>query len=354
MNDPRDIRLFLCADTHLGLDEPIRPRADRRRRGSDFFGNFQRILDEAVGRNIDLLIHGGDLFFRSRVPAPIVDRVYRMLQDFAARGIPILIVPGNHERSVLPPSLFLSHPNIHVFTEPETRVLDLAGTKLAFTGIPCERDGIRQRFRSLLDRTDWADAACDARFLCLHQAVEGAQVGPSDFTFRSGDDVIRMDDIPAEFDAVLSGHIHRAQILSRHRSDGTVMPVIYPGSIERTSFAEMDEPKGFYELTVGGVPAPLRRPLTSAFVPLPSRPMHDIVLGPGMIDARQARAFVTDRLSRLEPDSIIRLRWTDEVPFAARKAVTAALLREVAPPTMNVETGASFFPRRGAAGSAST
>jgi DNA repair exonuclease SbcCD nuclease subunit len=112
MHNPGDIRILLCADTHLGFDEPIRPRVERRRRGPDFFDNFQRVLDSARDRRVDLVVHGGDLFFRSRVPPAIVDRVYRMLLSFAGGGIPLLIVPGNHERSVLPQSLFLSHPDI--------------------------------------------------------------------------------------------------------------------------------------------------------------------------------------------------------------------------------------------------
>lgn len=346
MRNLGDIRILFCADTHLGFDEPIRPRVQRRRRGPDFFDNFQRLLDAARDRRVDLVIHGGDLFFRSRVPPPIVDRVYRMLQSFAAHGIPVLIVPGNHERSVLPSSLFLSHPNIHVFVRPETRVFDLTGTKVAVTGIPCERDDVRRRFRPVLDRTGWADVDCDVRFLCLHQAIEGARVGPSEFTFRSGNDVVRMADLPSEFDAVLAGHIHRAQVLSRRRPDGTSMPILYPGSIERTSFAEMREPKGYLDLTLGGAPGPGRRHLAFDFVLLPARPMHDLVLGPGLDDPGEARAFLESRLALLDPDSVVRLRWADEVPFEARSAVTGALLREVTPTTMNLMLGGAFFAVR--------
>ncbi len=341
-----DIRILLCADTHLGFDEPIRPRVERRRRGADFFDNFQRVLDDARNRRVDLVIHGGDLFFRSRVSPPIVDRAYRMLLSLAAHGIPVLIVPGNHERSVLPSSLFLSHPNIHVFARPETLVFDLTGTKIAVTSIPCERDDVRRRFRSMLDMTGWADVDCDARFLCLHQAIEGARVGPSDFTFRSGRDVVRMADLPAEFDAVLAGHIHRAQVLSRRRPDGTSMPVLYPGSVERTSFAEMREPKGYLDLTLGRAPGPGRRRLTFDFVPLPTRPMHDLVLGPGLEDPGEARAFLRSQLALLDPHSIVRLRWADGVPFEARSALTGALLREVTPTTMNLTSGGAIFAAR--------
>jgi len=339
MNAPADLRILLCADTHLGFDEPVRPRVERRRRGPDFFATFQRVLDRAREIRADLVVHGGDLFFRSRVPPAIVDRVYRMLWSLADDGIPLAIVPGNHERSVLPSSLFLSHPNLHVFLRPETRVLDLRGTKVALTGIPCARDGVRGRFGALLAAADWAGTPGDARFLCLHQAIEGAQVGPADFTFRAGDDVVRMADLPPEFDAVLAGHIHRAQILFRRRPDGTTMPVLYPGSTERTSFAEMREPKGYFELSLRGVPGPGRRSLAYAFTPLPARPMREIVLGPEIRDPGAARAFLQAQFALLEPDAVVRLRWAEAVPFDARNAVTGALLREIAPPAMNLELG---------------
>ena len=92
-------------------------------------------------------------------------------------------------------------------------------------------------------------ADADLRLLCLHQTVEGAQVGPADFTFRRGPDVIAGRSIPPGFAAVLAGHIHRHQVLD-HDLDGVpfAAPVFYPGALERTSFAERAEPKGYLVL----------------------------------------------------------------------------------------------------------
>lgn len=59
--------------------------------------------------------------------------------------------------------------------------------------------------------------------------------------------MVSLADIPTFFDAILSGHIHRKQILVKEFPDKRI-PIIYPGSIERTSFQEMDEEKGFYEI----------------------------------------------------------------------------------------------------------
>ena len=42
------IRILFLADTHLGLDLPFRPRIQRRRRGPEFFTNFERALRPAL------------------------------------------------------------------------------------------------------------------------------------------------------------------------------------------------------------------------------------------------------------------------------------------------------------------
>ncbi|MBU1700405.1 MAG: DNA repair exonuclease [Candidatus Eisenbacteria bacterium] len=345
MQYAKEIRILFCADTHLGFDEPVRPRIERRRRGTDFFANFQRVLDSARDRRIDLVVHGGDLFFRSRVPASIIDRVYRMLLEFAAHDIPILIVPGNHERSILPSSLFLSHPNIHVFTRPETKVFEFAGTRIAFSGFPCARSEVRQRFGSLISDTGWAEVKASVRFLCLHQSIEGAQVGPLNYTFRRGNDVIPMADLPSAFDAVLAGHIHRRQILKHRRPDGSSMPIVYPGSIERTSFAERFEPKGYFDLGIGRRIAGGRCRLKFDFVQLPVRPMEEIVLGDD-IDQHGVRFFLISQLARLDPNSIVCLKCNEGVASEVRGALTSRLLREVCPATMNIQLGTHLFGRR--------
>ena len=62
------LRVLLLADTHLGLDLPLRPRVDRRRRGPDFFANTARALEPALRGEVGLVVHGGDLLYRSHRP----------------------------------------------------------------------------------------------------------------------------------------------------------------------------------------------------------------------------------------------------------------------------------------------
>ncbi len=88
------IRVLLVADTHLGFDLPIRPRIERRRRGHDFLANLNRALQPALTGEVDLVVHGGDLFDRSKVPAALVDIAMAPLLRVAEAGTPVYLVPG--------------------------------------------------------------------------------------------------------------------------------------------------------------------------------------------------------------------------------------------------------------------
>jgi exonuclease SbcD len=339
------VRIRFFSDTHLGFDFPIRPRINRRRRGQDFFENFYRILNSSAESNIDLLIHGGDLFFRSKVPDKIIDLAYGALFEFANHGIPVVIVPGNHERSKLPESLYLSHPNIHVFARPMTFSFQVRGVRLNVSGFPFERENIKGRFPGILDRTGWRETEGEIKLLCIHQAVEGARVGPVNYTFRSGPDVIRFRDLPAGFQAILAGHVHRQQILTgRRQADRADRRVIYSGSTERTSFAEKDEDKGFFDLTFNPNGNSQWELGSLGFKHLPARPMADIIID-RELDNRKLKPFLVDRISRLPGDAIIRIKGNRKpVNPAIKQMLTASFLKGLIPVTMNVELSSDFRP----------
>ena len=342
MEPNASIRLLLFADTHLGFDFPIRPRLQQRRRGPDFFANFRRVLEHAREHRPDFVIHGGDLFFRARVPQRIVDIVYTDLLEFAAEGIPIIIIPGNHERSVLPTSLFLNHPNIYVFDQPRSYLFTIAGVSVAFSGFPCERKIVRDRFSSLVSSTGFHALDSQIKLLCMHQTVEGAQVGPSDYTFRSGKDVIRRSDLPIDAFAVLCGHIHRRQVLGRlDKAERDLPAVIYPGSTERTSFAERDEPKGFYEIELAPQPAGNWQIIGLDFIQLPARPMEDLILD-GNLTPDTLASTIRSQISDLNRDAILRIIAGPDLDPKVKVLITSRFLRQVLPESMNFQFGKGF------------
>jgi DNA repair exonuclease SbcCD nuclease subunit len=172
----------------------------------------------------------------------------------------------------------------------------------------------------------------------MHQAVEGAQVGTSNFTFRRGDDVVRGRDIPDGLVTVLSGHIHRAQVLDRDlRQRPLAAPVVYPGSVERTSFAERLEDKGYQILTIGLSGSSRASLLEVSFVRLPARPMVPLSLELNDSDLPALLPRLKDRLRLLDPDSVVRVELRGGGSAGARRILTAALLRDLAPPTMNID-----------------
>ncbi len=327
------VRVLFVSDTHLGFDLPTRPQVDRRRRGPDFFACFERALEPALRGEADVVVHGGDLLYRSRVPASLVARALRPLLRVADSGVHVLLVPGNHERSAIPYPLLAAHPRLHVFRRPETVVVERPGLRVAFAGFPYAH-GVRRAFPSLLAATGYREAGADARVLCLHHCVEGATCGPPPgFTFRAGEDVIRTADLPGDVAAVLSGHIHRHQVLRADLGGRPLpAPVVYAGSVERTSFAERDETKGYVTLALG-LGGRGGRLLDLAFHPLPARPMRVHEVADGAHPAR-LEPGVRAAIAGSPKDVVLQLRVPESL--AGADVLRAARLRALAPPTANV------------------
>lgn len=333
------IKLLFLADTHLGFDYPFRPRVQRRRRGEDFFANLNRALEPARKKMVDAVIHGGDLLFRSRVSARLVDMALAPFKNIADQGIEIYIVPGNHERSKIPFRILSLHPHIHIFDSPRTFVLEKAGSRLALSGFPYCRENVRARFPALLRETGWQDyqAGSSGHVLCVHHCFEGAKVGPVNYTFKYNEDVIRHKDVPRDFAAVLAGHIHRHQVLTQDLLGKTLpTPVYIPGSIERTSFAEKDEKKGYLILALGTGKNDRLSVHRHEFVELPSRPMVQVPISPRGMDEIKLQAYIHKSLRSLSPQSVVKLDIQGCVPEVCLPVLRAASLRDLAPKEMNI------------------
>jgi len=342
------IRILFLADTHLGFDLPFKPRIQRRRRGPDFFKMFELALEPAHRGEVDLVVHGGDILYRSKVPPQLVQMAFAPLQKVADKGVPVVVVPGNHERSAIPFRLWASHPHIHIFVRPKTFYLEIKGSTLALAGFPYARDNIRQHFCQVLEQTGWNKTPADAVVLCLHHIVEGAalQMGSRMYVFRNNPDVVRTADLPPGFAAVLSGHIHRFQVLTKDLQGYPIpTPVFYPGSTERTSFVEKDEPKGYLVLEIepsnkvaGGILKHWQ------FHELPARSMHQLDISAANLTAPQLESYLKENLDKLPPDSVVKLRINGSASPEVLKVLQVKSLRSLAPPTMNVTTTLADFP----------
>lgn len=345
------IKILLLADTHLGIDLPSFQRVRKRRLGNDFQKAYLEILHHAVSEKVDFIVHGGDMFYRALVKEWLIQQAYLPLAEIASKNdIPILLVPGNHERSRLPYNLFSEQNNINTFRIPSTLYFEKNGISISFTGFPCVRDGIRDRFKNVLKEAGYHKSEAHAKFICMHQSVEGATVGIQNFTFKprgkGGEDVIQMKDIPIDCTAILSGHIHRQQILNFDLTDNkSPAPVIYPGSIQRTAFAERNEEKGFYIIDVekkneNTIIAP-------TFIPLYTSSMHLIEIQSEGVSKESLHQKIMSRILKLPEDSIVKIKLIYEdasnVQFPSLKKIES-----LAPPTMKITMNlpSHYFKRR--------
>ena len=338
-----DVRILLLADSHLGFDLPVRARVERRRRGYDFLANYAAALAPALAGEVDVVVHAGDVFDRSKIVPTLAYQAFDPLCRVADRGIPVFIVPGNHERSRLPHLRFASHPGVQVFDQPRTFHVDIRGTTIALAGFPYEH-GVRASFADLLERTGWRSSSAALRLLCIHQCVEGATVGPADYKFTTAADVVRIRDVPAELAAVFSGHIHRHQVLTRDLSGRPVpVPVLYPGSLERTAVAEIGEPKGFI-IVRAGIDAESRDArIEWEFRELPTRPMIRREIAVDGLTEEGLAAAVQEIIAAVPDDAVLSIRVIGTLSESQWRAVSSARLREMAPRTMNVDLSLPYL-----------
>jgi DNA repair protein SbcD/Mre11 len=236
-------RFLHLADTHLGSRHPGRGPGD------PYLRNLDLALAPAREGRVHLVIHAGDCFNRSRPPPRLLAEAAAAFTAAAEGGAHVVVVPGNHERSIQPARLLLTHPRIHVIESPKTVRLDLDGRDVSIFGFPFVRRDPRGKFEAVLRATGWPRGRGEVDLFTCHQTFDGAAVGPANYTFRYGPDVIPRAFLPREFAYAALGHIHRYQLLP-HPDEPSLL-FAYPGATERTSRAERDEEKGYLGGTIG-------------------------------------------------------------------------------------------------------
>jgi len=344
----REIRILHLADSHIGAQWPERPRSGAPRRGDDFIASYRRALRIAATQNVDLVIHAGDVFDRPRPGQGAIAAAGQPLLELAAGGIPVVVLPGNHERSAIPESIWFCHPNLHVVREPVTLTFRLRDTRVGVSAAPCVRRSSATLYPPAIEQTGWREAAADIRILALHQTLESATCGPGNFRFRSDENVVERGAIPAEFHYVAAGHVHRHQQLAHPAADGP--PLVYCGSPDRISFAEKDEPKGAVLVTFDGGRA---RP---EFVEHAVRPMVLLPIDVSGLDAAQVAERTFAAVAEAPISAVVQVRLTgtlargvlEQVRFSAPlRALRPDLLVTVTTRTVERSAAAASGAPRG-------
>ncbi|MFX1534789.1 MAG: exonuclease SbcCD subunit D [Promethearchaeota archaeon] len=306
MSSDKQFRFVHIADTHLGIGLSKRSKkVTPWHRSQDFMRNFTKIIEEANKPGIDFLIHAGDVFDRSSPPKHVVNEVFSKLFQIA-RNKPVFLVPGNHERAILRTGLLDSFSKLVNFSHPKTVKIELKGLKIGVTGFPFKRHGFPPQFLDILKKTEHENTNYDYKILVMHQLLETATVGIKDFSFNiRHPEVLPLSMLPQSFDYIALGHVHRyQQFFSRHLREHT--QVVYPGSVERTSFAECYEKKGYIIASVRINTETSEKNTELTFSELPTRPMYqmEVVIDEGSED-EAIIIEIEQKLKEIKRDSIV-------------------------------------------------
>ncbi len=327
------MKVIHTADLHIGMElhGPTNPATGLPRRLEDFLASLDRIVDGAIAERVDLVVMAGDIY-KGRDPTPTHQREFaRRVLRLTRERIPLLLLTGNHDL----PNALSRASSIDIF-----RALDVAGVRVArqaevlpmdtpsgpvllatlpwfprsllmtnddFRGLPTQEiesalvAKIGDRVQELA--AEVAEFRSDPRYaqapalLVAHVHAQEAKDGAERLLTVGTDPLVPVERLALEpFDYIALGHIHAHQVLARKPS------VVYPGSIERVTFGEEREAKGYILAEVG------RGSSEWQFVELPARKFVTV-------DAEALTDDPTEHiLRRIErrradlPDAVVRVR----------------------------------------------
>jgi DNA repair exonuclease SbcCD nuclease subunit len=131
--------------------------------------------------------------------------------------------------------------------------------------------------------------------------------------------------------------MHRHQVLRKDlRGRPVAVPFLYAGAIERTSFAEKEERKGYMTIDIehgDGAKCCARW----QFHELPVRPMVQLEIAVNGMDGTGLVSWLKSELAKIPVDSIVQIKAYGQVDGDLPRILRAESMRSLTPKTMNVE-----------------
>lgn len=201
------MKILATADSHLGYQQ-----YGLKERRKDFMDAFEQVIDVAIERDVDALVHAGDLFDKKNPSLATVKRSLYLLQKLSDSGIPFLGIEGNHDKQRKTQWLDVFQQlglATHVVDSPVQGVFGLD-----FMG----RKGVKI--------PDFDD---NVQVLLLHQFIKDDDIPVPEAE-------LSMDDLYGKAPIIILGDYHERKVW---RKDGQL--IMYVGSTERHSVGETDE-----------------------------------------------------------------------------------------------------------------
>lgn len=236
------VRIACAGDTHLGYAAKCRVHAASgiNLRARDGLLAWRATVDQMIAAEVDLVIHGGDLFHRSHPAVGDIVWARQQLNRFAAAGIPVVGNTGNHDassdRGKSPATAAVHDPDrgIDFITEPYRMIEPLPGLVLHMIS----HYGLAQSERLIPEPVDGA-----INILSAH----GAAMVP-------GHEVFHCVDSPGEQPIgldLLTDDRFALKALGHYHGMDEIMPgTWYAGSAIRRGFSDPEGGRGWLLVNV--------------------------------------------------------------------------------------------------------
>jgi DNA repair exonuclease SbcCD nuclease subunit len=298
------MKIIHVSDTHIGFSayRKVDQETGINQREMDIYRRFAEFADKAIEIHPDVVIHSGDLFDSVRPSNRAISVALDNLARITEAGIPVVVIAGNHSTPRLREtgSVFKILEHVRGLKAVYSGVYErMVQGDLTIHAVPHnEGDAL---FEQLSKVCPDGDAVYNVE--TLHAGVSGLSV------FKMGEfneTIVPSSYLRTDMDYIALGHYHNFSSAASN--------AFYAGSIERLTFAEANESKGFIVVDLDTK--------KREFIRLAAREMLDL----GPIDASGMNAAsLTDEISNvLETVSmegrIVRLI-VNRVPSALYKSL---------------------------------
>jgi DNA repair exonuclease SbcCD nuclease subunit len=269
---------------------------------------YGRAVDEILERDVDLVIHSGDVFDSVRPATHVIIGFLKQTARITAHaGIPYLVAAGNHETPRLrTTTAALEYANL-------VNVISAHGFDLDYEQIEAGdvRVGVTLLPHGAVFGTGAVTPArgADVNVLVTHGMVPGLEARQHEM----GEANLQSGMLDGGFDYVALGHYHE---FHEHKPNA-----YYAGATERFGFGEVESKPGFaiVEFDDGGL-------RSVEHVEIETRPMLDLLkISAREMDSSELTEAIRERIFGVDLDgAIVRLRAYD-----VRRGVASGIEREL-------------------------
>ncbi|NLX47525.1 MAG: exonuclease SbcCD subunit D [Euryarchaeota archaeon] len=313
------MRIAHIADTHIGFSAYRRsdPDTGMNQREVDVYRAFERLVDSLISERPDAVLHSGDLFDSVRPSNRALSVVLEQLLRLSEERIPVVMIAGNHSTPRLRETgsvfrLFEHIKGVHAFYTPGKHCLELGDLTVA--AFPHQDKG------SMVEALQgWRRGRSRFEVGMLHAGIQGL----TRYSMGEANELnLPSSLLNLDADYIALGHFHGKEQITEN--------AWYSGSLERLSFAEAGQEKGYMlvDLDKG----------RKDFVSLPARPMRS--LGPFKAKGKDAGDLQDELVAALSSaqleGSIVRLV-VEDVPAALYRSLDLNAMRALAEKAVHLE-----------------